>query len=49
MEKGGGENRDSGVLQACVKCGYPIPEVPLGCKSFCPNCKYLYPLGDCSD
>ncbi len=33
----------------CVRCGYPVPELPLGCKWPCPNCGFLYPQGDCSD
>ena len=33
----------------CVRCGYPVPERPLGCRWPCPNCGFLYPQGDCSD
>lgn len=33
----------------CVCCGFPVPERPLGCRWPCPNCGFLYPLGDCSD
>ncbi len=38
-----------GTAFACVRCGYPVPERPLGCRWPCPNCRYLYPMGDCSD
>jgi predicted RNA-binding Zn-ribbon protein involved in translation (DUF1610 family) len=34
---------------SCVRCGYTVPDRPRGCKWPCPNCGFLYPLGDCSD
>lgn len=33
----------------CIRCGYPVPERPLGCKWPCDNCGFLYPQGTCSD
>jgi len=33
----------------CVRCGYPIPDLVMGCKAPCRNCRFLYPAGDCSD
>jgi predicted RNA-binding Zn-ribbon protein involved in translation (DUF1610 family) len=33
----------------CLRCGFAVPDRPRGCKWPCPNCGYLYPLGDCSD
>jgi hypothetical protein len=33
----------------CVRCGYPVPELVMGCKDPCRNCRFLYPGGDCSD
>jgi len=33
----------------CLRCGFVVPDRPRGCKWPCPNCGYLYPLGDCSD
>lgn len=39
----------TGPRPLCIRCGHPVPEVPLGCKSPCLNCRFLYPSGDCSD
>jgi hypothetical protein len=36
-------------VPACVCCGAPVPDRPLGCRWPCPACGFLYPLGDCSD
>jgi hypothetical protein len=33
----------------CVRCGYLIPDLVMGCKAPCRNCRFLYPAGDCSD
>jgi predicted RNA-binding Zn-ribbon protein involved in translation (DUF1610 family) len=33
----------------CLRCGFPIVSRPWGCKNPCPNCGFVYPLGDCSD
>ena len=33
----------------CVRCGYPVPYLLMGCKAPCRNCRFLYPAGDCSD
>lgn len=33
----------------CVRCGFPVPDRPHGCRWPCENCGHLYPLGDCSD
>jgi len=33
----------------CVRCSYPIPDLVMGCKAPCRNCRFLYPAGDCSD
>lgn len=33
----------------CVRCGHPVPDLVMGCKHPCRNCRYLYPAGDCSD
>ncbi len=38
-----------GTEPTCVRCGYPVPERPLGCRWPCANCGFLYPQGDCSD
>jgi len=38
-----------GTEPYCVRCGYPVPERPLGCRWPCANCGFLYPEGDCSD
>ena len=44
-----GAPHPSGSEPYCVRCGYPVPERPLGCRWPCPNCGFLYPRGDCSD
>ena len=36
-------------INACQKCGFPVRGKPWGCKNPCPNCGFVYPLGDCSD
>jgi glyoxylase-like metal-dependent hydrolase (beta-lactamase superfamily II) len=36
-------------VNACLKCGAEVRPKPWGCKNPCPNCGYVYPLGDCSD
>src|SRR3989338_771468 len=33
----------------CMRCGYLIEDMPLGCKSRCPACDFPYPQGSCSD
>ena len=33
----------------CVRCGYTVPDLMMGCKDPCRNCRFLYPVGDCSD
>ena len=33
----------------CVRCGYPVRDLVMGCKDPCRNCRFLYPVGDCSD
>ena len=34
---------------ACQRCGAEVRGKPWGCKNPCPNCGFVYPLGDCSD
>lgn len=36
-------------LNACLRCGEEVRRKPWGCKNPCPNCGFVYPLGDCSD
>lgn len=36
-------------VDACLKCGAEVRPKPWGCKNPCPNCGFVYPLGDCSD
>jgi glyoxylase-like metal-dependent hydrolase (beta-lactamase superfamily II) len=36
-------------INACLRCGAEVRPRPWGCKSPCPNCGFVYPLGDCSD
>jgi glyoxylase-like metal-dependent hydrolase (beta-lactamase superfamily II) len=36
-------------VNACLKCGAEVRPKPWGCKNPCPNCGFVYPLGDCSD
>ena len=36
-------------VDACLKCGAEVQPKPWGCKNPCPNCGFVYPLGDCSD
>jgi hydroxyacylglutathione hydrolase len=36
-------------VDACLKCGAEVRKKPWGCKNPCPNCGFVYPLGDCSD
>lgn len=51
----GAEKRDNPFVKlvpgvnACLKCGFPVQGRPWGCKNPCPNCGFVYPLGDCSD
>ena len=33
----------------CLRCGAEVLPRPWGCKNPCPNCGFIYPLGDCSD
>ncbi len=42
---------DSATDQAlrCQRCGFPVKSRAWGCKNPCPNCGFVYPLGDCSD
>jgi predicted RNA-binding Zn-ribbon protein involved in translation (DUF1610 family) len=44
-----GAPHPAGEESSCVRCGYPVPDRPLGCRWPCPNCGFLYPQGDCSD
>ena len=30
-----------GTEPYCVRCGYPVPERPLGCRWPCANCGFL--------
>jgi hypothetical protein len=39
----------SSAVVGCVRCGHPVPDLFLGCKAPCRNCRFLYPAGDCSD
>ena len=49
------EVEEGGAIKAkrqkqCLRCEYPVPDRPLGCKGGqCANCGHPYPLGDCSD
>jgi glyoxylase-like metal-dependent hydrolase (beta-lactamase superfamily II) len=36
-------------INACLRCGAEVRPKPWGCKNPCPNCGFVYPLGDCSD
>jgi len=36
-------------VNACLRCGAEVRAKPWGCKNPCPNCGFVYPLGDCSD
>ncbi|HWO89791.1 MAG TPA: MBL fold metallo-hydrolase [Gemmatimonadales bacterium] len=36
-------------INACLRCGAEVHPKPWGCKNPCPNCGFVYPLGDCSD
>jgi glyoxylase-like metal-dependent hydrolase (beta-lactamase superfamily II) len=36
-------------VDACLNCGAEVRKKPWGCKNPCPNCGFVYPLGDCSD
>lgn len=38
----------TGMAQ-CQRCGHGVQPKPWGCKNPCPNCGFIYPLGDCSD
>ena len=40
---------EGGAGLRCVRCGYLIPDLVMGCKAPCRNCRFLYPAGDCSD
>lgn len=44
-----GQQREGGAGPRCVRCGHPIPDLVMGCKAPCRNCRFLYPAGDCSD
>ena len=40
----------TGLLEACLSCGAPLPLRKAGCKAgHCPQCAHPYPHGDCSD
>jgi hypothetical protein len=39
----------AGEAPTCLFCGMEVEPRPTGCKHPCPNCGFLYPLGDCSD
>jgi hydroxyacylglutathione hydrolase len=51
----GAEKRDNPFarlvpgVNACLRCGAEVRPRPWGCKNPCPNCGFVYPLGDCSD
>ena len=36
-------------VTAIVAIGVEVPPKAWGCKNPCPNCGFMYPLGDCSD
>lgn len=36
-------------VNACLRCGAEVRPKPWGCRSPCPGCGFIYPLGDCSD
>ncbi len=36
-------------VNACLRCGAEVRPKPWGCRNPCPNCGFVYPLGDCSD
>ncbi len=36
-------------VNACLRCGAEVRPKPWGCRNPCPNCGFIYPLGDCSD
>jgi len=36
-------------VPTCQRCGAEVRAKPWGCKNPCPNCGFVYPLGDCSD
>ena len=40
---------ESHATSRCVRCGYPVADLTMGCKAPCHNCRFLYPAGDCSD
>lgn len=44
-----GQQGKSDAGSRCVRCGYPVPDLLMGCKAPCHNCRFLYPAGDCSD
>ncbi len=43
------QSMDHPEAPRCIRCGYPVPDRPHGCKGPCPHCGFLYPLGDCTD
>ena len=48
----GVEKRSNPFVRAvptCQRCGAEVRAKPWGCKNPCPNCGFVYPLGDCSD
>jgi hypothetical protein len=44
-----GQQSEGDADLRCVRCGYAIPDLVMGCKAPCRNCRFLYPAGDCSD
>jgi hypothetical protein len=44
-----GQQSEGDADLRCVRCGYPIHDLVMGCKAPCRNCRFLYPAGDCSD
>lgn len=48
----GAEKRSNPFVRqvpTCQRCGAEVRPKPWGCKNPCPNCGFVYPLGDCSD
>lgn len=48
-EEGGTPLTGRGSVATCLRCGFPVQSRSWGCKNPCPNCGFVYPLGDCSD
>ncbi len=46
---GGIAVEETGEQPVCMRCGYEVISRPWGYKNPCPNCHFVYPLGDCSD